>query len=379
MANTNVVKDSLDKAPKSLESFIRRIFSSPGAMPIMTVRSVMDFLFKDEKWWEYEPETISQMLRDAGVTPLSLNVLNQIHALAAVLYGKSYIDKEWNLFEKCVLAFTGIPVLFFDNQNVPIEYVQHTLKIIKLLAKVELSEEVRHYIGSEAINDEILWHPDKEIDDCIVLSLGVIGSSIGLNADEVAGLRTRVAARFDALKKVDLSTYLPDVTSAEDLMCMAIIRSLMVGKSLKEAETTGLAMWGEAKNGKMIQEGLSDNIPTTVANDSHDLDNMTDQVFSSEMVPDTDEFDQSVKEAFANHCAENAVAMEDKAASITGSPVPTGIPLSGMEDTSYDPDRDLEKTEPVNGTASQKMQKAVSNEKDTSKDKPEDGFNIFNS
>ena len=138
---------------QDLRNYINYALTQKIYYPALAISAIMDFIFSSENWWEFEYETILEELERLGLAKPNNNILGEIQCLSAIRGGKSFVDQEWHLFEKTCAALTGIPVLFYEKQNLPIENVVHAMRIMEKLTKVEYSEEVQHYIGCEAIND----------------------------------------------------------------------------------------------------------------------------------------------------------------------------------------------------------------------------------
>jgi hypothetical protein len=365
-------KETLKSAPRGLEQFIRGAFSSSVSIPTLTVSNIMDYLFKGQNWWEYAYETLTQMLDEAGLVPRP-GMLDQIQAVSALKNDKSFIDKEWNIFEKAVLAMNGIRVLFFEKQNIPIEYINHGLSNMRLLHKLEISEEVKHYIGCEAINDDILWHPLSFIDECLQFSLNIIGDTIGLVKSERDEIRATVKGRFESLKSnnFDISKVDLDEQSVPDMMCARIIRSLTVGKMLSTREKDFLSAFESLQSGSTTYEGLSDDVKsymeTKIESKKEEPEVMDEESEQPSVRTSaiTEQFDTLVKEAFVRMVSDAHLYFKDdkliKLAGQMGLPIITGANLGGLEDSATDPDRDLEKNIPFEGTAKEILQQTIDN------------------
>ena len=399
----NVVGQSLNRAPKGLELFIRKAFDAATPLPALTTSNIMDYIFEEQNWWEFEPETIRDSLAKAAIHPSRL-VEDQIQAIAALRTGKSFIDKEWHLFEKFVLSFHGIPVYFFERQNIPIEYIIATLASMKFLGPVELSEEVKWYIGAETLNDELLWHPMAQIDQYLKWVLDTSGKTFGFDMDEVDQLREQTKAKFERLKEVPLDKAEFNDSDPADMMCARLVRSLAIGNALMRREYDFLGIFEKLKSGEATFEGLSDSVKESLEPVKSERrliserlpDNLDTNVqvefVTVDMVPDTTEFEAAIKEAFIKSIEGASYYFKDidKIASMTsGLPIITGANLSGIDSPDKDePSMDLEKTAPVAGNTGPEKMRAVRNrasgemaerlEKgETTHKGPGDGFNIF--
>lgn len=395
----NIVRASLDKMPKGLESFIKSLFSSGRVIGTLAMTNIMDLLFDGQPWGTFDYETVVESLTKAGLQLPSMIQMNQIQVIAALRNGQSFIDKEWNLFEKAVLAVNGIPVLFFEKQNIPIEYIYHAHGIMMTLFKLELSEEVKHYIGVETLNDEILWHPSPLVDSCVKFSLDTIGkSSLGLDMQEMSSLRDETAKRFGAIKELPIETIKFNETSPSDVMCSRILRSLAVGRDLMQAERHWISHVESLRSGKPTDEGISEEFKQVVSQTMSSPEKFDPDV---ELIPAgaSDDYEESVtvikeamahlvdgafvynKDAVVNSTIAKQAAVKQSSASI---PIVTGTPMFGLEDTRQDPDRDLEKSMKIEGTASEIMRESANqakvskSEDDDESETAGDGFNIFN-
>lgn len=328
-------------ANQDLFRFISHLLNQPVFVPTLTLAAIMDELFKDESWWEYEYETILQMIESMDLPLPSVHVLGQIQCISALKSGRASIDKEWHLFEKASLSITGVPVLFYDKQNVPIEYIYHALKIMNKIAKVELSDEVVHYIGCETINDDILWHPTQFIDEATVAALDRIKSVIGLNKEEIDEIRATTKSRFNDIVDKDIDKINFDETSTADMMCLRIYRSILVGKELAEVESKALSTFLSIKDGHMTFDGkqLSEKI-------EYDSPDKTDieydpeiELITTDDIPEIQTFEDGVKEALFVKMGELSEVF--KQAAFKNVPIETGAPMSGGEDDSDGPSHEL--------------------------------------
>lgn len=364
MTAENPVQEILDRVPKGFETFVRSILSADLPPPAVTTAMLMDFLLPEDDWWEFEPETIRELLARASLFP-NYEIRGQIQALAAIRKGESFIDKEWHLFEKAVLAVNGVPVFFFEKQNIPIEYILHSISIMKVLGPFEPSEEVKHYIGAETLNDEILWHPTPFIDQCLSSTIERIGETMALDMDDISALRAKTKARFEELSDKDISK-IELTETPEDIMCGRIIRSLAIGQGLTRREKEYKAALDRLLNGEITMEGVQEEIKAALkpsADDSLSADDVAageTEVMTMDMLPDTSVFDDMVKNAFVSFFADSHV-YNKSASMVEGLPITTGAYLSGMEDHSDDPDRDHGTTSPMKGTAEEAMREAASN------------------
>lgn len=364
------VSTVLDGASSPLRSHITKLLKSPIWVPALTLSNVLDFLFHGQSWWEFEPETIEESLLAAGLPKPSNDLLGEIQALASIRYGKSFVDKEWNLFEKCALALTGVPVKFYHKQEVPLENILHALSIMKGIGETELSEEVRHYIGCAAISEEILWHPVAAIDDCIAFSVSVLKDTLGIPKTEVDAIRIATKERFVSIVDKDISKIDFSDTEIEDQMCARILRSLLKGQELSRAETAALATWDAVRSGRPLFEGIAEDTQDSRATEDADTYPARDtevEFTPTEVVPDTIEFENAVKTAFMKHFEGASYFYKD--AHLSGVPVLTGIAMSGQEEEGDGPEKDREKTKPLPGPADSAMLTAVINNQ---KDKQEE-------
>lgn len=232
-------------------NFIGDILKQKVYYPALTVAAALDYVLKDEPWWSFEYETVIQELVRAGLPSPTEAILGEIQCISAIRNGKSFIDKEWHLFEKACAALTGIPVLMWEKQNLPIENVIHAMKLMKMMGPFEMSDEVKHYVGCEVINDEIFWYPFPDIDKYLVDALDRIKIPNGYNMDEINTVRDMVKKRFKEYEDVDMEKAVFKETSVEDLMCYRIFASLMKGRDLMRAENEALNTFNNIKDGVM--------------------------------------------------------------------------------------------------------------------------------
>lgn len=222
-------------------------------IPALTLSNILDKVLGG-KWWEYEYDTIIAELSRAGLPTPDVHLLGEIQALAAVRTDESLVTREWHVFEKTCCALTGIPVLFYDKQNLPIENVHHTCKIINQLGGFKPSDEIVAYIGAEALNDDILWHPIKFIDDALMKTLTASSTKEELEKEGVLQLRASTEARFKELGLKNFSEMEIREDSPEDIMCMAITRSLLNEREMLAAESASLTEFHNVENGTEFPE-----------------------------------------------------------------------------------------------------------------------------
>ena len=240
-----------DRFSKDLISFMKDALSKPLYYPAMALCAIMDTLFGDEKWWEYEYETVLQELSKMNMPRPSIALLGEIQCISALRNGKAMIDKEWHLFEKACASLTGIPVLFYEKQNLPIENVLHAMNLMRKFGPFEMSDEVKHYVGCEAINDELFWHPFEIIDDYLYQALQRLKVPLGFDMTVIDPLRDRVSDRFDKYEEMDIDKAVFKEDSVEDQMCLRIFTSLAKGKALLEGENEALNTFNNIKDGVM--------------------------------------------------------------------------------------------------------------------------------
>ena len=354
------------------ESFIRKMLAGTSA-PVGALVRVLDDLFSGEPWWDYEPETIRQETSRAGF-PVSDAVLSEIMAIGAFRKGVSFIDKEWHLFEKFVLTVCRIPVLFFDKQNVPIEHIWHAVRLVRPLGPFEPSDEVKHYIGCEGINDDILWHPDPFIDECIRFALQNIYQTLGLTIDQLNQMRDAVKGRFNEVASADLETVEWDGASVADVMCSRIIRSLSIGKLLSDNELRALETYDAVQQGKAHVEGVvSKTDPDSQTPPEHDESKDDGELVTA--IPDTSEYLYAVKEGAApfeifSMSGISIIEVNEKMATLTNLPIVTGVSKPELEQSSDDFELEVETTAPKKGPAKDVMMQQIEDELSGSADEP---------
>lgn len=280
-------------------NFISDILREPVYYPAMALCASMDYVFKDEPWWTYEYETVLKELADKKLPKPSTALLGEIQCISALRNSKALIDKEWHLFEKACAALTGIPVLFYEKQNLPIENVLHAIKLMKKFGPFEMSDEVQHYVGCEAINDEILWYPIQDVDKYLYDALQRLKVPMGFDMVEMNNLRKSVSERFDVYQDMDIDKAVFKEASEEDQMCLRIFRSLAAGKALMEKENESLNTFNNIKEGIMAYTGkktveMTADIPED-EKDSYDLSPDLDIVDLDS--GDVEVFEDGVKEA----------------------------------------------------------------------------------
>jgi len=327
---------SISKKPSwvsvDLYKYIKSLLSRDIFAPPLALNAAMDTLFKDEEWWTFEYETILQSFIEWGLPLPSVHILGEIQCISAIRGGKALIDKEWHLFEKAVLSLTGIPVLFFDKQNVPIEYVHHATTIMLNLGNVEFSEEVLHYIGCEALNDEILWYPISSVDIEIVNAMGRIKSAVSADMDELLTLRDEVKAKFKEISDKDLGKIEFKNDSAVDMMCLTIYRSLLTGLDLRKVESEELSKCLSIRDGHSIysEDGVSEIISVS---DIPEVDDPTADVVYPEEVQEVSSIEDITSEVMSEKVSQVLDYM-DKIGALPGVPIETGVHVGGqMQDT----------------------------------------------
>jgi len=326
-----------------LFKYINFMLQSNGYVSSLALNSAMDELFKDDPWWEFEYETVLQTFEQYGLSLPNVHVLGQIQCISAIRNGKSFIDKEWHLFEKACLTLCAIPVLFYEKQNVPIECVYHALTLMKKLGTLDISDEVMHYIGCEALNDELLWHPNAFIDGALTDALARIKEDIGISEAEISEIRTATKARFNDIVNKDLDKIVFDQNSIADMMCARIYRSIVIGKNLAEAEVIALTDFDDIKNGrKSFNKGETAEVAEDLSPaEQPDEDMIFEDVAGEEVAT----FGDGVKEVMLDKMAELIEVFKE--ASFKNVPIETGVSVSGGEDDSDGPSNELVSTPQV--------------------------------
>lgn len=326
-----------------LFKYINFMLQGENYVSSLALNSAMDDIFRQDPWWEFEYETLLQTFEQLNMALPSVHVLGQIQCIASLRNGKSFIDKEWHIFEKACLTLCAIPVLFYEKQNVPIECVYHAITLMKKLGTLDISEEVMHYIGCEAINDEILWHPNSFIDKALTDSLARIKEDIGISEAEIAEIRTNTKARFEDIVNKDLDKINFDQNSIADMMCARLYRSIVLGKNLAEAEVKSLTEFDDIKTGrKSFDLGETAEVSADMPSNTNDDDNI---IFGDTPGVDVDTFDDGVKEVMLSKMAELVDMFKE--GSFKNVPIETGVPVSGGEDDSDGPSNDLVSTPPI--------------------------------
>lgn len=325
--------NSFKSLSSDLKKEIKSILSMEIGAPILTLGAIVDLIFENEEWWNYEHETLLSELDRLGYPEPNINILGQIQALSAIRGSKSLIDKEWHLFEKAALAFTGIPVIFYEKQDLPIEVIYHALKNMRKVGTVELSEEVKHYIGCEAISSDILWHPIEEIDGYIKFAISNLGTTLLSNTEEIKSLRRNTEDQFNSWKEMDLETISPDMEDPSHIMCLSIFKSLLLGQEISNMESTALNNFEAIKEGRavFVEDKVSE-LPAESVIDNSEEDTDVDPFYDPEIELNTDEntliesFEDGVKQGIEEKAAQL------KEAQIEGVPIPTGVPMGGLEE-----------------------------------------------
>lgn len=340
----------------NLYNYIKSKLEKEDYIPSLTLNAIMDAVFDgSEKWWEFEYETILQSLSSIGISLRSVHLLGEIQCISAIRGGNSFIDKEWHLLEKAALALTGIPVLFFEKQNIPIEIVYHATKLIRRMGKYEPSEEVKHYIGCEAINDEILWYPIKDIDTEIVSSMGRLKSIIGMSDEDLAKVRDATETKFNSIMEEDLETVEFDNSKVEDVMCASVLKSILIGKNLEEIEHEALSKFTAIKDGVEIYTPDTDKPAIPVQENETDI--------TDEFDPEIELVEESSEEivTIGDTIKEAQEALFKEASRLPGVPIDTGVVMSGQEDDSKGPSQQSESTPPLEGDAEAMIEQAKIN------------------
>lgn len=249
-----------------LTKYINNALSKQIYHPSLSLCACIDAVFTgdddpgNDKWWGFDYETVLETIQRLGYVKPNTNILGQIQCIAAIRNGKSFIDKEWNQFEKAVAALTGIPVLFYEKQNLPIENVLLAMKIMPQLGTIEYSDEVKHYIGCEAINDDIFWYPIKAVDEYLYQALDRIKYTLGFKIEEIVEIRNKVKAKFSELRQEELDNIVFDEESMEDQMCKRIMLSIYKYHDLIKQENEELNRFRDIRDEKIdFQEDESPN------------------------------------------------------------------------------------------------------------------------
>ena len=393
---------------QDLRNYINFALTQKIYYPALAISAIMDFIFSSENWWEFEYETILEELERLGLAKPNNNILGEIQCLSAIRGGKSFVDQEWHLFEKTCAALTGIPVLFYEKQNLPIENVVHAMRIMEKLTKVEYSEEVQHYIGCEAINDELFWHPSEEVDDYLMKALERMKTVLGLDMNHINDIRERVKAKFAEYSGQELAKIDFKDNSVEDQMCKRLFVSMVNSHDLITKEKEALDTFSNVKEGLVhfTQTGESSEAVAKEDINAGMLAPVSDAM-DIEM-PDEDygplAFTEGVKEAMltvqekvAGFMMNNMfdemeaamgifqpvsfVAHTAKVASIPGSPIMTGVSVGGIFPEEKSEHFELESTEPHEGSAVEIMQEVADTELSDAPDvmaiEEEDDYNPF--
>ena len=122
------------------------------------------------------------------------------------------------------------------------------MNLMRKFGPFEMSDEVKHYVGCEAINDEILWHPFEIIDTYLEQALNRLKVPMGYNMKEIEDLRRRVSDKFDQYEDVDIEKAYFREDSMEEQMCLRIFTSLARGRALLEAENEALNTFNNIKD-----------------------------------------------------------------------------------------------------------------------------------
>lgn len=145
-------------APKAFRSLFDN--EKTGSMSIMSAYNHLNNNY-DTKWWDWEPETIWEvLLKDEGIEATD-EVKNLVLALQTVIRTNA-AHEGWHIFENVCQAFNGNTVDFSTVTPAELTEIALTLKVLsELRPKQEFDEEVWIYIAACARNAGVVFLPPE--------------------------------------------------------------------------------------------------------------------------------------------------------------------------------------------------------------------------
>ena len=180
-------------------------FSTSFATPVELASTLSDKY--GTEWLEWEPETLWKEIREDWNTQISRINHEKINAAKLLLLSDSFW-RNWETFEKVVLAFNSVMPLFDRKQDITVGQMVHAVAQANEMRQEAFSDEVLSYIAMQAKEEGFLWLPAP---------LGVAQERLNeLNPEGSEGnanLADEVRARWQAIEETDLDT----IEFAEDI------------------------------------------------------------------------------------------------------------------------------------------------------------------
>jgi len=143
-------------------SAFRKLFESEktGSMSIMAAYNHLNNNY-DTDWWDWEPETIWEvLLKDEGIEATD-EVKNLVMALQTVLRTNA-AHEGWHVFENVCQAFNGNTVDFSTVTPAELTEIALTLKVLgEIRPKQEFDDEIWIYIAACARNAGVVFLPPE--------------------------------------------------------------------------------------------------------------------------------------------------------------------------------------------------------------------------
>jgi len=135
-----------------------KLFSKFGSLSVLTTYNYLNNIY-DQKWWDWEPETLWNVLEvDNGIDATD-EIKNLVMALQTVLKSNA-AHEHWHIFENVCQAFNGNSVDFSTVQPAELNEIALTIKILNhLRPKQAFDEEVFIYIAASARNSGVVFLP----------------------------------------------------------------------------------------------------------------------------------------------------------------------------------------------------------------------------
>lgn len=127
-------------------------------VPVLSLNSELNKKY-DRDWWDWEPETLWQMLpKDFGIE-VTDEVKGAIQALQ-VLYNTHFAHEHWHVFEKIGHAFNDNTVLFGVLQPLEMDEVAWTIHVINTIRPKEVYDpEILAYVAGCAKQAGMVYLP----------------------------------------------------------------------------------------------------------------------------------------------------------------------------------------------------------------------------
>lgn len=141
-------------------SAVSKLFEKTSGVSVMGVYNHLNSVY-DLDWWEWEPETIWEMLKKDDGIEATDEAKNLVLALQTVLKSNA-VHENWHVFENVCQAFNGNTVDFSTVTPAELDEIALTLKLLSdLRPKQEFDEEIWIYIAACARDAGVVLLPPE--------------------------------------------------------------------------------------------------------------------------------------------------------------------------------------------------------------------------